>query len=191
MFEAGSRQSVPTEFSCGYAPKAQAENSTVYADNLRSRRWLREIGASASPAAGAFDLENMRLRSETMRSELTAAVPRWSHHEHLFHHRPFDQHDRRIRRSASGGRRQPGYRRKVDTAIAHQSAVQWRKPSRNAGAVADRLRAYRRTWWSPWKDTQRRTFAQRLLAGGQLSQLCGLRADAAVRDGSDATPRAR
>ena len=49
-------------------------------------------------------------------------------HEHLFHHRPLDQDDRRICRSLARIGRRPRYRREVDAPVAHQPAVQSGKP---------------------------------------------------------------
>ena len=124
-----------------------------------------------------------------MRSGLTAAVPWWSITSTFFTIGHSTRTIVGIRRSALGGRRQPGYRRKVDPAIAHQSAVQWRKASRNPGDVAIGYEHSARS-----ADTVERCSVETTptpIGGGPLSKLCGLRADAGFREGSDAAREPR
>ncbi len=70
---------------------------------------------------------------------MSCAFVGWRHGEHLFHHRPLDQDDRRICRSAAGIRSQSRCRREIHPAIAHQPAIQSARPPGSAGTLADRL----------------------------------------------------
>ena len=102
-------------------PEAPAATDAIYqllavlADRAKTKAALAAARNEAQAAAEKLgDLQIER-----------AAAPlfRGSQHEHLLHHRPFDQDDRRIRRSASGVSRRFRGRREIIGAFTHQSPV--------------------------------------------------------------------